>query len=40
MRDRKGVNPDVRGSEEELEGIDKGEIIIRIYYLKINLFLI
>lgn len=40
MRDRKFVNPDVRGNEEELEGIEEGEIIIRIYYLIRNLFLI
>ena len=34
MRDCKGVDLDVRGSEEELEGVEGFETVIRIYYIR------
>lgn len=39
MGDRKGVNPDRRLGEEDL-GIEESETIVRIYYMRKNLFLI
>jgi hypothetical protein len=34
MRDRKGVDPNRRGSKEELGGVEGGETIFRIYYMR------
>lgn len=33
MRDRRGVDLDGKGGEEELERVEGGEIVIRIYYM-------
>lgn len=38
MRDRKGVDADGRRDGEELRGIEEGEIIIRLYCMKKNVF--
>lgn len=37
MRDRKGVALDRRRCEEELEGVEEGETLPRIYYVKKNI---
>jgi hypothetical protein len=37
LRDRKGVDPDWEGSGEELEVIEGGENVIRIYYVRKNI---
>lgn len=34
MRDRKGVALDRRRCEEELEGVEEGKTLPRIYYVK------
>lgn len=34
MGDRKGVDPEGRGSAEELEGAEGGETVIRMYWMK------
>ena len=34
MKDRKGVDLDGRGGGEELGGVEGGEIIIKIYYIR------
>ena len=39
MRDRKGVDLDGRRSVEDLAEVDKGESVIRTYYMRKNLFL-
>lgn len=38
MRDRKEMVPDGRGGGEELEGVAGRETIIRVCYVKKNLF--
>lgn len=37
-RDRKGVELDRRGGGEELEEIEGGEAVVRIYHIKICIF--
>lgn len=37
MRGRKGVDPEARGGEE-IEVLERGENVIRIYYVRKNLF--
>ena len=39
-KDRKEVAPDEMGNREELEGIQRGKTVIRIYYVRKRLFLI
>lgn len=34
MRDGKGVDPDGRGSGKELGGVEGGESVIRVYYMR------
>lgn len=34
MRDRIGVDPYMRGNGEELRGVEGGEKVIRIYYMR------
>lgn len=38
MADRKGVDLDGMGDMDELDGVEGGEIIIRIYYMREDLF--
>jgi hypothetical protein len=38
MGDRNGVDPDRRGGREELGGVERGETIIRIYYVRKKFF--
>ena len=34
MRDIKGIDPEEIGGGEELEGVDRGETIIKMYFMK------
>lgn len=38
VRNRKGMNPDKKGGEEKLEGIEEGKNTIIIYDMKISIF--
>lgn len=38
MRDRKRVNPDVRGGGKELGEVERGETLIRIYYVRKKIY--
>jgi hypothetical protein len=37
MRDRKRLAPDATGAGKELQGVEEGESVVRIYYINIKI---